>query len=127
MTRTTDPSNNVSKIPQKFHDKAVQSNILWLNFKKIGEISTLQSAHKQGNLISLSCAGLKTQIPMHSNSLGCPKIFPLSASVLYWLSHLTGISRLKPKNERKTLKNYVYIAKDIQIQPKLFRYFLTNS
>ena len=39
---------------------------------------------------------------MHSNSLGCPKILPLSASVLYWLSHLTCISSLKAKNERKT-------------------------
>ena len=39
---------------------------------------------------------------MHSSSLGCPKIFPLSAPVLYWLSHLTCISSLKAKNERKT-------------------------
>ena len=40
---------------------------------------------------------------MHSNSLGCPRIFSLSAPVLYWLSHLTCISSLKAKNERKTL------------------------
>ena len=39
---------------------------------------------------------------MNSNNLGCP-IFSLSAPVLYWLSHLTCISRLKAKNERKTL------------------------
>ena len=37
------------KIPQKFQDKAVQSNILWLNLNKIGAISILQSADKQGN------------------------------------------------------------------------------
>ena len=38
------------KIPPKFHDKAVQSNILWLDFfLKIGDRSILQSAHKQGN------------------------------------------------------------------------------
>ena len=37
------------KIPPKFHDKAVQSNILWLNVNKIGATSILQSAHKQGN------------------------------------------------------------------------------
>ena len=92
------------KIPPKFHDKAVQSNILWLNLNKINEISILQSAGKQGNpRISLSCAGLKTQIPMHSNSIGCPKIFPPSALVLYWLSQLTCISSLKAKNEQKTL------------------------
>ena len=37
------------KIPQKFHDKTVQSNMLWLNLNKIDERSFLQSAHKQGN------------------------------------------------------------------------------
>ena len=79
MIWSTDPSKNVSKIQKIFHDKAVQSIILWLNLNKIGGIS--KSVHKQGKpLIPLSCAGLKTQIPMHSNSLGCPKIFPLSAS-----------------------------------------------
>ena len=30
------------------HDKAVQSNILWLNLNKINEISILQSTHRQG-------------------------------------------------------------------------------
>ena len=50
MTRSTDPSKNVlNKIPPKFHDKPVQSNILWPNLNKIGGISILQSAHKQGN------------------------------------------------------------------------------
>ena len=51
MTGSTDPSENVfKKIPKKFHDKAVQTNILWLNLDKIDEIIILQSAHKQGNL-----------------------------------------------------------------------------
>ena len=59
---------------------------------------------------------------MHSNSIGRPKIFPLSAPVLYWLSHLTRISSLKVKNDRKTL--VFDTAKNIQIQPTLFRYFL---
>ena len=43
----------------------------------------------------------------------CPEIFPLSAQVLYWLSHLTCISSLKAKNERKTL---------IYTRPKISRY-----
>ena len=39
------PLKNIFKNPpQKFHDKAVQSNILWLNLNKIGGISILQSA-----------------------------------------------------------------------------------
>ena len=51
MIRSTDPSKNISKNPPspKFHDKTVQSNILWLNLNKINEISFLQSAPKQGN------------------------------------------------------------------------------
>ena len=49
MIWSTDPSKNVKKIPPQFHDKTVQSNILWLNLNKIGGISILQSAHKQGN------------------------------------------------------------------------------
>ena len=89
------------KIPQKFHDKAVQSNILWLNLNKI---SILQSADKQGNpSFHFHAPGSKRRYQWYSNSLGCLKIFPLSAPVLYWLSHLTCISSLKAKNERKTL------------------------
>ena len=37
------------KIPKNVHDKTVQSSKLWLNINKIGGISILQSAHKQGN------------------------------------------------------------------------------
>ena len=104
MTRSTDPSKNVLKnLPKKFHNKAVQSNILWLNLNKISEISFLQSAHKQGNpSFHFFCTGLKTLIPMHSNSLGCPKMFCLSAPVLCKLSYLTCILSLKAKNERET-------------------------
>ena len=85
MTRSTDPSKNVLKIPPKFHDKAVQSNILWLNLNKIGAVSIL---HQQGNP------------SFHFHAPGS-KHFP-SAPVLYWLPHLTCISSLKAKNERKT-------------------------
>ena len=50
MIWSTDPSKNVFFNPlKKFHDKAIQSNILWLNLNKINEISILQSADKQGN------------------------------------------------------------------------------
>ena len=43
------------------------------------------------SLISHACTGLKTQIPMHPNSIGCPKIVPPLpththfAPVFYWL------------------------------------------
>ena len=45
MTWSTDPSKNVLKIPKKFHDKAVQSNTLWLNLNKIIEISFFYNLH----------------------------------------------------------------------------------
>ena len=101
MTRSTDPSKKKRK---KIHDKAVQSNILWLNLNKIREISILQSAHKQGNpSFHFLALGSKRRYPCTQTASAVPKIFPLSAPVLYWLSHLTCISSLKAKNERKTL------------------------
>ena len=102
MIWSTDPSKNVSKIPAKSHN--VQCNILWLNLNKINEISILQSAHKQGNpSFHFHAPGLKCKYPCTQTVSAVLKIFPLSAPVLYWLSHLTCISSLKAKNERKTL------------------------
>ena len=71
--------------------------------------------------MSRSCAGLRMQTPVHSNSIGCPKIFPPSAPVLYWLSHLTCISSLKAQNEQI---RWFHKAKKIQIQPTFFSLFL---
>ena len=45
MIRSTDPSKNVQKIPKKFHDKTVQSNMLWLNLNKIDEIFFFYNQH----------------------------------------------------------------------------------
>ena len=58
------------------------------------------------------------KIVLKPNSIGCPKIFPLSTPVLYWLSHLTCISSLKAKNDE------FHTAKNIQIQPTPFSLFL---
>ena len=78
MTWSTDPSKNVSKNQQqKTHDNAVQSKILWLNLNKIGGISMLQSAHKQGNpSIHFHAPSSKRRYPCTQTD-GCPKIFPL--------------------------------------------------
>ena len=104
MIRSTDPSKNGSKkIPQKFHEKTVQSNMLWLNLNKIDAIFFLQSAHKQGNpSFHLYAPGSKRIYPCTQPASAVQKIFSLWAPVLYWLSHLTCISSLKAKNERKT-------------------------
>ena len=66
--------------------------------------------------------------PMHSNSLGCPKICPPSAPVLYWLSHLTCISILNAKNERKTLiYTHLTISRYIPHFFAIFRRFLIKQ
>ena len=77
MIWSTDPSKNVLKSPPKFHDKAVNSYILWLNFKKIGGISNLQSAHKQGNpKFYFHAPGSKRRYPCTQTALAVPKYFP---------------------------------------------------
>ena len=78
MTRSTDPSKNVrKKSKKKFHNKAVQSNILWLNDIKIGGISILQSAHKQGNpKFYFHAPGSKRRYPCTQTALAVPKYFP---------------------------------------------------
>ena len=123
MIWSTDPSKNVCNPPTpKFYDKAVQSNILWLNLNEINEINILHSADKQGNpSFHVHAPGSKRRYPCPQTAAAVPKIFPPSAPVLYCLSHLTCISSLKAKNERKTL---IFItAKNIQTQATLFRYF----
>ena len=110
MTWSTDPSKNVLRNPQKIPDKAVESNILWPNLNKINEISILQSAHTQGNpSFHFHAPGSKRRYPCTPNSIGYPKIFPLSAPVLYWFSHLICISSLRAKNERKKTFNFMQL------------------
>ena len=77
MIWSTDPSKNVSKNPPKFHDKIVQSNILWLNLNNIGAVSILQSAHKQGNhSFHFHAPGSKRRYPCTQTALAVPKYFP---------------------------------------------------
>ncbi len=64
------------KIPQKFHDKTVQSNMLWLNLNKIDEIFFLQPAHKQGNpSFHFHAPGSKRRYPCTQTALAIPKYF----------------------------------------------------
>ena len=65
------------KIPQKFHGKAVESNKLWLNLNNIGEISILQSAHKQGKpSFHFHAPGSKRRYPCTQTASAVPKYFP---------------------------------------------------
>ena len=77
MTWSTDPSKMFLKILKKFHDKTVQSYILWLNLNKIGAISILQSAHKQGNpSFQFRAPGSKRRYPCTQTASAVPKYFP---------------------------------------------------
>ena len=71
-------------------------------------------------LISLSCAGFKTQIPMHSNSLGCPKYFLVCSSFALVIA---SDMHLESESEKRAKNVDLRTAKKIQIQPTLFRYF----
>ena len=74
MTWSIDPSKNVLKKSPKFPDKAVQSNILWLNLNKISEISILQLAHKQGNpSFHFHALGSKCKYQCTQRALAVPK------------------------------------------------------
>ena len=107
------------KICPKFHDKAVQSNILWLNLNKINaEVFYNQEINNKVTLHFMFMRWAKnTDLPMHSNSISCPKIFPLSAQVLYWLSDM----HLEPESEKQAKNIDFHTAKNIQIQKTLFR------
>ena len=70
MIRSTDPS-------KKFLDKTVQSSILWLNVIKIGGISILRSAHKQGNpSFHFHEPGSKRRYPCTQTASAVQKYFP---------------------------------------------------
>ena len=48
MICPTDPPKKIRKIPKKFQAKAIQEQVLWLNLKKIFQISFSQYANNVG-------------------------------------------------------------------------------
>ena len=106
------------KIPKKFHDKTVQSNMLWLNLNKINDIGFfLQSAHKQGNpLFHFHAPGSKRRYPCTQTASASPVC---SSFVLVIASDMN----LESESEKRVENVDLHTAKNIQIQPMLFRYF----
>ena len=89
------PLKMFQKIQKKFHDEAVQSNILWLNWNKIGDIGILQSAHKQGNpSFHFHAPGSKRRYPCTHTASAVPKYFPclLQFCTGYRIWHASRIS-----------------------------------
>ena len=69
------PLKKFRKIPKKFQAKAIQGHVPWLNLKKNFHFFFSHNMHITSEPFSSDpCARLKTQIPMHSISQGCPKI-----------------------------------------------------
>ena len=110
------------KIPKTFHDKAVQSYLLWLNLNKIGGISFLQSAHKQGNpSFSFHAPGSKRRYPCTQTASAVPQyIPPVCSSFVLVIAYDT---RLESEREKRAKIVDLHTATNIQIQPTLFRYF----
>ena len=109
------------KIPPKFHDKTVHSNILWLNLNKISERSFLQSAHKQGNpSFTFMRRAQNADTHAHKQHRLSQTIFPVYASgVLVIASDM----HLEPESKKRAKNVHFHTTKNIQIQSTLFRYF----
>ena len=108
------------KIPQKFHDKTVQSNILWLNLNKIDIITFLQSVHKQGFMRRAQNADTHAR-KQHRLS---QNISPVGSS---FVRVIASDMHLEHESEKRAENVHFHTPKNIQIPSTLFRYFYTNS
>ena len=113
------------KNPQEFHDKTVQSNILWLNLNKINEISIFCNQHinKVTPHFTFMRRAQNADTHAHKQHRLSQNIFPVGSSfVLVIASDM----HLQPESEKRAKNVHFHATKSIQIQSKLFRYFRTN-
>ena len=108
---------------------SAHSNTLRLNLNIIDEISILQSTNEEASepLISHSCAWLETQIPMHCNSIRCPRIAP---PICFGLLLVSASERhLEPESEWWVKNVDIYAPKKIvpKNKQRLFLHSLPNS
>ena len=68
--------------------------------------------------------GFKTQIPMRSKSIGCPKLLPC---LLKFVLVIASDMHLEPENGKRAETVDFHTAKHVQIQATAFRYFQTIS
>ena len=102
------PLKMFKKISQKFNDKTVQSNILWLNVIKIDGISILQSAHKQGNpSFHFHAPGSKRRYPCTQTASAVPNCLPclLQFSTGYRIWHASRAWKQKTSEKRSFSHN----------------------
>ena len=122
MIWSTYPSKTNFWIPPKFHIKAFQSNMLWLNLNKINEISILQSGDKQGNhSFYFHAPGSKRRYQCTQTASAVPKYPPC---LLQFCSgyHIWHASRAW---SQKWVKNHdFHTVKNIQMRATFFSPFL---
>ena len=109
------------KNPPKFHDKAVQSNILRLNLNKISGISIFKSALTQGNpSFHFHAQGSQRRYPCTQTAAAVPKYFPCLFQFCtgYRIWHASRVW-----SEKRTKNVNLYTAENIQIQATLFAIF----
>ena len=121
MIWSTDPSKMFQKVPQKLQGKTVQSNILWLNLNESMRLVFLQSAHKQGNpSFRFHAQGSKRRYPCTQTASAVPRYFPC---LLQFCTVIASDKHLESQSEKRAENVDLHTAKNIQIQPILFRYF----
>ena len=110
------------KIPEKFHDKTVQSDILWLNLNKISEISFFYNQHI--NKVTPHFTFMRRAqnadthaLKQHRLSQNIPPVCSNFVLVIASDMHLESESEKRAKNVN------FHTTKNIQIQSTLFRYF----
>ena len=119
MIWSTDPSKNVflkSHHHPQIHDKAVQSNILWLNLNKIRGI--LHSAYKQYFTFMRRAQNADTHALKHHRLF--QNISPVCSS---FVMVIASDMHLESESEKRAKNVDLDTAKNIQIQSTLFRYF----
>ena len=124
MIRSTDHSKNVfKKNSPKFHDKTVQSNMLWLNLNKINEISFfLQSAHKQGNpSFHFHAPGSKRRCPCTQTASAFPEYF--SPVCFRFVLVIASDMLLEPESEKRAEKVDFYTYKISRYKQHFFAIF----
>ena len=115
------PLKMFQKIPQKFHDKTVQFNMLWLNSNKIIGISIL---NQQINKVTLHFTFVRRAQNADTHALKkhrlSKNIFPVCSSfVLVIASDM----HLEPESEKRAKNVHFHTTKNVQIHSTLFRYF----
>ena len=122
MIRSTDPSKMFQKIPPKFHDKTVQSNMLWLNLNNINEISFFYNQHikKVTPHFTFMRRAQNADNHAHKQHRLSQNILPVGSSfVLVIASDM----HLEHESEKRVKNVHFHTTKNIQIQSTLFRYF----